>query len=144
MADESKTASASAGPPVEATLQDPLPESGFFYRRITTWAVSLLILGMLWFIVVSLRHLAAPDGLVTVAKWLIVLLGLSQTYYLIAPSAEHIVKMIQTVGAWKSGIVTRSVATVTGKGGQTAQSSTSAGREPNGPPVDDDIPDYAR
>ena len=92
--------------------QDPLPESGFLYRRITVWVVCIAILGLLWFNVHALRALEHGDGLVEISKWLIVLIGLILTYYLIAPSAEHIVRMVQTVGAWKSGIAT-SVTTAT-------------------------------
>lgn len=86
--------------------QDPLPESGFLYRRITVWVVCITILALLWYNVHALRHLEHGDGLVEISKWLIVLIGLILTYYLIAPSAEHIVRMVQTVGAWKSGIAT--------------------------------------
>lgn len=86
--------------------QDPLPESGFLYRRVTVWVVSITILALLWFNVHALRALEHGDGLVEISKWLIVLLALILTYYLIAPSAEHIVRMVQTVGAWKSGIAT--------------------------------------
>lgn len=127
----------SKAPPLTADPQDPLPESGFFYRRITTWVVGITVLALLWFIVVALRALEQGDGLVTVAKWLIGLLALVLTYYLIAPSAEHIVRLGQTVGAWKAGITTSVTSRIDAKKG-VAETKTAAGpastEAPENPP----------
>ena len=128
----------SKDPPLIADPQDPLPESGFFWRRIATYIVSLTVLWMLRYIVVALRALESPDGLVTVAQWLIGLLALLLTYYLIAPSAEHIVRLFQTVNAWKSGISTSVMSRVKTSAG-TAETKTEAG-----PAASEELPDYAR
>jgi hypothetical protein len=136
------SAAESKDPPLLADPQDPLPESGFLYRRITVWVVSLIILALLWFIVVTLgKRDDATDGLVTIAKWLIGLFAMVQTYYLIAPSAEHIVRIMQTVNAWKSGISTSVMSKVDAVKG-TAETKTIAG--PAAKPDDPTIPDYAR
>jgi hypothetical protein len=107
--------------------QDPLPESGFLYRRITVWVVGLIILGLLWFNVHALRELEHGDGLVEISKWLIVLLALVLTYYLIAPSAEHIVRIFQTVSAWKAGIATSVTTATRSAAGATTSSKTVTG-----------------
>lgn len=117
----------------ELDAQDPLPESGFLYRRITVWVVCITILSLLWFNVHALRALQHGDGLVEISKWLIVLIGLILTYYLIAPSAEHIVRIFQTVSAWKAGIAT-SVTTATRSvaGATTSSKTTGPAQQPSG------------
>lgn len=81
---------------------DPLPEPQFLYRRITTWVVSLIILAIIAWNVTSLHDLGAIWGIVDVTYWLIILLGIVLTYYLIAPSAEQIVKFVQLGGIFKA------------------------------------------
>lgn len=108
-------------------LQDPLPESSFLYRRITVWVVGIVILALLWYNVHALRHLEHGDGLVTISQWLIALLGLLLTYYLIAPSAEHIVRMFQTANILKSGVATSVVSKVTTAAGHVTETKAAAG-----------------
>ena len=78
--------------------QDPLPESSFKFRRAYSYAVTLLCLaGVGWIIhkLVEAVHLAG------VAYGLIGLCALLATLYLIAPSAEAIVKMISAASILK-------------------------------------------
>jgi hypothetical protein len=72
--------------------QDPLPEGKWLYRRLFTWTLTLICCGLLWFIVQQLR---GDVALVEVAKWLIGLIGILATFYLIAPSAEQLAKIVQ-------------------------------------------------
>jgi len=107
--------------------QDPLPESSFLYRRITVWVVGIVILALLWFNVYALRQLEHGDGLVTISQWLIGLLALLLTYYLIAPSAEHIVRMFQMKDILKSGTATQAISTVTTAAGKITEKKITTG-----------------
>lgn len=120
--------------------QDPLPESGFLYRRITVWVVCITILALLWFNVHALRQLQHGDGLVEISKWLIVLIGLILTYYLIAPSAEHIVRIFQTVSAWKAGIATSVTTATKSVAGATTSSKVVTGPAQQ-PTADGELPE---
>ncbi len=76
--------------------QDPVPESKWLFRRIYAYAVTLACLfGVGWVInkLVEAQHLAG------VAYGLIALCALLATYYLIAPSAEHIVSIVTRLSA---------------------------------------------
>lgn len=78
--------------------QDPLPESSWKHRRWFSFGVTIACLvGVGWIIhkLVEAAHLAG------VAYGLIALAALLATYYLIAPSAEHVVKLIQTARIFK-------------------------------------------
>jgi inner membrane protein involved in colicin E2 resistance len=72
--------------------QDPLPESTWTFRRWFTYGVTVASLaGVGWII----HKLADGQHLAGVAYGLIGLSALLATYYLIAPSAEHVVKIIR-------------------------------------------------
>lgn len=81
--------------------QDPLPEPSWLWRRIYVFVVSIVFLALITLAAHSLAELseAQPEtgirALLKVIKWLIVALVIVLTYYLVAPSAEQIVKMIQ-------------------------------------------------
>lgn len=92
---------ASAGPPPSVDLQDPLPESTFFYRRVFSYAVSVALLGLLGFVIYQIDEAAE---LREVALYLCLLLFIVITYYMIAPSAEQVVKMLQTAKLFASGV----------------------------------------
>lgn len=71
--------------------QDPLPENKWFWRRLFAYVVTAVALGLVGWIV---SKLASPEPLAHIAYWLIGLCALLATYYLIAPSAEHVVRMV--------------------------------------------------
>ena len=73
--------------------QDPLPEPKFTYRRIFSYGVSLALLAILGLIVWRIDD---GDALRQLALYLCVLLFFVITYYMVAPSAEQIVKLIQS------------------------------------------------
>lgn len=73
--------------------QDPLPESTFFYRRVFSYGLSVSLVGLL---ALTVWRIDGADELRAVALYLCVLLFVVITYYMIAPSAEHVVKMMQT------------------------------------------------
>ena len=72
--------------------QDPLPEPTFTYRRIFSYGLSLALIGLLAGVIWRMDD---GDMLRQVALYLCVLLFFVITYYMVAPSAEQIVKIIQ-------------------------------------------------
>jgi hypothetical protein len=81
--------------------QDPLPEPTWLWRRIFVYGVAAAVLALIW---VGVQHLAevsaleplrGVEALLTTLQWLIGALVCVVTYYLVAPSAEQIVKMVQ-------------------------------------------------
>lgn len=82
---------------------DPLPESSFFWRRLTTWFISVALLSIIAWNVWALHDLRWGDGIASITYRLIILLGIVLTYYLVAPSAEQIIRLIQLSKVWRSG-----------------------------------------
>lgn len=122
--------------------QDPLPEPTWGWRRFYVYVVTVVILVLVWLGVTRLAEAAMMDpslgiaALLDAVKWLIASLICVITYYLIAPSAEQIVKMIQaarikrvTVEAEKD-VATSSVA----QDAATAQAQLDLGTSPSATP----------
>ncbi|CAB4157182.1 hypothetical protein UFOVP679_6 [uncultured Caudovirales phage] len=80
--------------------QDPLPEANWTFRRWLTFVLTAVSLGLVAWIIHKLN-----DGgpLAGVAYGLISLCALVVTYYLIAPSAEHITRIIQSAAIVRGG-----------------------------------------
>lgn len=71
--------------------QDPLPEAQWTFRRWFTYGVTIASLaGVGWII----SKLSDGSHLAGIAYSLIGLAALLATYYLIAPSAEHVVRLL--------------------------------------------------
>jgi hypothetical protein len=83
---------------------DPLPESTFLWRRLTTWVVCVALLVLIYVNVLSLAAMQESAGIVKVTGWLCLLLWIALTYYMVAPSAEQITKVIQLARIWRSGV----------------------------------------
>lgn len=71
----------------------PLPESNFRWRRIFAYAISVALLGFTGWIIYSLTD---QRRLADTAFWILLLLWWVVTYYMIAPSAEQIARIIQS------------------------------------------------
>jgi hypothetical protein len=144
MDDGHKQASVTAGPPLTADPQDPLPESNWFYRRLLTFSgIALCALGLaiILAILYRLATLAAlsPDtpnatqvqlhtieALYNLGFWLVIIILVNLTLYMIAPSAEQATKMLATVSALKGGVAFSSRAAVATPSSR-AETSSSAG-----------------
>lgn len=91
-------------------LQDPLPESNWFWRRVFVFVVTTAVLWMVWGAIDRLGTVAAlrPEigvkALLSLCKWLLAMVALMATYYMIAPSAEQVVKMMKTATLLRSGV----------------------------------------
>lgn len=103
--------------------QDPLPEASWTWRRAFTYVLTAAILWMIWGAITRLGVAAAADpslgipALLSLCRYLLLVLVLVTTYYMLAPSAEQMVKLMQTAGMLKHGvqIVEKSKTTATEK-----------------------------
>lgn len=84
--------------------QDPLPEGKWIWRRLFIWLLTIAACACIWWIVPRINGQAE---LVDVIKWLIGAIIILATYYLIAPSAEHIVRLVQGGRSARAGMVER-------------------------------------
>lgn len=82
-----------------ADPQDPLPEQSFLYRRIFSYGIAVSLIGLIAFVVWRIQ---GDNELREIALYLCLLLFVVVTYYMVAPSAEHVVKMIQLGKLWRS------------------------------------------
>lgn len=147
-----KTPTASAGPPPRVVLdaQDPLPESSWGWRRgLVFWGHAMqcvaigYILFLMWKIANIMEGTDSVGGLIQVigaltkiAFWVVCIMALDRTLYLIAPSAEQATKMIQTVSAWKAGVPTKTHQQVTATTqGVVATATSEAGYVTNTDPA---------
>jgi len=140
-------AAASASPPV-ADAQDPLPESNWFWRRIFIFALSAGLLALVWFKVNDVAAVAltgsetAIAGLVKLLRLCLYLIGMLILFYLLAPSAEQLVKLIQTAKSLREGVSFTSTARSTGPEG-SAENTNTAGPAPAEPPPPAPLPPAA-
>ena len=91
-------------------LQDPLPEASWLWRRVFVFATTAAVFWMLWAaidrlaaVALAAPHLGVP-ALLSLCKWIIGFSGMMATYYMVAPSAEQIVKMLKTAALLRSGV----------------------------------------
>jgi hypothetical protein len=156
MADDSQHSRALSDP------QDPLPESNWLWRRVFTFVA----LGCAFILLFALatatnrivgnvvgridtmdaRNVAqitvvALNTMLEMFKLMFWLATLTITYYMVAPSAEQITKVIQTAGLLKSGVQIGSRARFEGPDGQREETSGTVGLPPG--PVAPSLPPEA-
>lgn len=91
-------------------LQDPLPESNWLWRRVFVFVVTTVVLWMVWGAITRLGASAmlqpalGVPALLTLCKWLLSMVAIMATYYMIAPSAEQVIKMMKTATLLRSGV----------------------------------------
>lgn len=128
----------SDGTKPETDLQDPLPESSWLWRRIFVFSTTAAVLFMLWGAIDRLAAVAlsAPQlgvpALLSLCKWIIGFSGMMATYYMVAPSAEQITKMIKTASLLRGGVQVAGRQRVEADG--TTETAKTVGRPP-APPV---------
>lgn len=75
-------------------MSRPLPEGQWFWRRLFVWAVT----GGLMFKLNSAIDRLAISDLRSICERLILLLAVMSAFYLIGPTAEHMVALVR---AWR-------------------------------------------
>lgn len=104
--------------------QDPLPESNFFWRRLYSYIATFSIWGLLVYVIYKMED---AGSLRTVALYLSMLLWFTITYYMIAPSAEQITRIIQAARTLRSGVPMRRRTSVDTSHGDHAEVEMTAG-----------------
>ncbi len=120
--------------------QDPLPESNWFWRRVFVFLVTAAILWMVWGAITRLGAVAVvvPDqgipALLSLCRWLLLITAMMVTYYMVAPSAEQTIKMMQTAKLLTGGVkFATSSATTETPAATTTTTATTAGLPPAEP-----------
>lgn len=86
-------------------LQDPLPEAKWTWRRVFVWFVNLTTaLAVGWIIWKLEGH---PRELLHLSFALLARMVVNDILYLVAPSADHIVRMVQEAKVRRAGIAER-------------------------------------
>jgi hypothetical protein len=85
---------------IEIDPQDPLPEPGFLWRRLLTFAVTAALIGLLW----ALAYLLTPEDLLPFAQGLMLLLALIWLLYAGGASATDLARVIQSAAVLKAGV----------------------------------------
>lgn len=111
----------------ELDIQDPLPETNWFWRRVYTFALSLISVAFIWFGVEALYDLRQPDAIYRLTRYMIGVHVLLITYYMLAPSAEQLVKLVQAAKLLQSGVTIQRSATVESPEGGRAEVISTAG-----------------
>ena len=111
-------------PPIDD--QDPLPEQNWFWRRSYVFALSLISLGFVWYGIEALWDLREARAIYDITKYMIGILAMLILFYMVAPSAEQIVKLIQAAKVLRAGVpVTRMTRQETPTG--TVETQSTAG-----------------
>lgn len=71
-----------------------LPESDFTYRRIYSYALSLMLAVLLALVVWQMDD---SEDLKDTAFWIIIALVVTNTYYMVAPTAEQLPRIFASV-----------------------------------------------
>lgn len=132
-------------PQVIADMQDPLPESNWLWRRVLTFLAVVVIFCLMSGLAYAVHRIVGGvigriDNMSTQAVaditvralgvieqmfgWMYWSLLVVVTYYMVAPSAEQIAKMIGAVSLLKGGVGTASRTIVTDRDGKTEVAST--------------------
>lgn len=106
-------------------VQDPLPESNWMWRRVLTFIAMGAIFAILIGLAIATNRIVgnvvgridsmsavavadiAKQALVVIMRMFTLMfwaLMVTITYYMVAPSAEQIIKMLQTAGLLKAGV----------------------------------------
>lgn len=119
----------SADPATAVDVQDPLPESNWFWRRAYSFGMSLLLLGATAYVLIGLRDAQDADGLLEMGMRQLWILAGVITFYMIAPSAEQIARIIQSARIVTAGNTITRTATAETPSGTTTSVTTSVGPE---------------
>lgn len=117
-------------------VQDPLPETNWFWRRVYTFVLSLVSVAFIWYGIEALTGMQQPEAVYRVTRYMIGVHVMLITYYMVAPSAEQIIKIIQSAKLLRAGIpITRSAAVQTPQGTRTEVKTVAGREEPPAAPV---------
>lgn len=120
--------------PIDA--QDPLPEANWLWRRVFVFATTAAIMWMTWGAITRLGTVAVVvpaqgiPALLSLCKMMFWVQMILVTYYMVAPSAEQITKMMQTTSLLKGGVQFASRTTTTDTPGSTTTATAASASLP--------------
>lgn len=118
----------------QVDVQDPLPETDWFWRRLFTFLFTLVSAAFVWYGFEALWGLQDVASIYRVTRYMIGVHVMLITYYMVAPSAEQIIKIIQSAKIIRAGIpITRSVAAETPQGGRVEAKTVAGAPEASSP-----------
>lgn len=104
----------------QVDVQDPLPETDWFWRRLYTFLFTLVSTAFIWYGFEALWGLQDAVSIYSVTRYMVGVHVMLISYYMVAPSAEQIIKIIQSAKIIRSGVpMTRSAVVQTPEGGRT-------------------------
>jgi hypothetical protein len=128
-----------SAPPPTVESHDPIPESNWFWRRVFVFALCTVVCVGIWVMVITMVNLAGNNpslivgAFVKIIGWLLLLVWFAMTYYIVGTSGEQVVKIVQTAGMFKQGIVSTVTKIAEGSDGSKATAQTTTG--PAAPPI---------
>lgn len=137
-------------------VQDPLPETNWLWRRLFTFIFTLISIVLITYALQALYDLRDADKIYRMGRYMIGVHVLLITYYMLAPSAEQMVKLIQSARLIREGAtISRTAALETPQGSRTEITTTAgpssppptqggSGRPPAAAPDDDDVAPRSR
>lgn len=107
-------------------VQDPLPETSWLWRRIYVFTFSMISVSFIMYGLQSLYQMHDIESVYRITRYMIAVHAMLILFYMVAPSAEQIVKLIQAARIIRSGVpMSRSAVAETPEGGRTAVTTTS-------------------
>lgn len=126
--------------PQRVDVQDPLPETNWLWRRVYTFVLSVISVAFIWFGAEAMYSLKEPEKLFLITRYMIGILLVLILFYMVAPSAEQIVKLIQAARLMRSGVpITRRAVSDTPEG--YTEVETTSGVKPTAPAEAQDFTD---
>lgn len=111
---------------VRVDVQDPLPETSWLWRRIYVFTFSMISVAFIMYGLQSLYQMQDIESVYRITRYMIAIHAMLILFYMVAPSAEQIVKLIQASRIIQSGVpMSRSAVAETPEGGRTAVVTTS-------------------
>lgn len=124
--DTTNTVQVTANPATaRVDVQDPLPETNWLWRRLFTFIFALISVVLITYALQSLHQMQDADKVYRMGRYMIGVHVLLMTYYMLAPSAEQMVKLIQSARLIREGAtISRTAAVETPEGARTEVSTT--------------------
>jgi hypothetical protein len=106
-------------------VQDPLPETSWLWRRIYVFTFSMISVAFILYGLESLHGMREAEAVYRITRYMIAVHAMLILFYMVAPSAEQIVKLIQAARIIREGVpITRSAVVETPQGGRTEVTTT--------------------
>lgn len=133
---------------VKLDPQDPLPETDWRWRRSFVYALTLILCAFISYAITSLHYQQDAEAVYQIAVRLIYLVAMLATYYMVAPSAEQIVHLVQAARTLRAGVPFATRSKVENKEtGHVVTTEVAAGSDavapPPPPPVEEEERDFA-